>query len=280
MIARAGQQPRACSPALRPARVRAQRDCRSAAKTAVGAEQRLDAHRGGEVGGAEQPAQVGAGEHQHPEHAVGAVDERQALLRGQLTGCDARRRRARPRRAAACRRRSRTSPSPISASAQCGERREVAGAAERAVLGHDRGDAGVEQRRRSAAAVPARTPVRPVASVRSRSSISARTTSRSTSGPDAGRVRADQGALQLLAQRRPGCAGWRARRSRWTPRRPARRRRRARRRRARDSPVAASAAAASRTPAPSRATATTSAGVSGAGPTSTTVITGGTACSV
>ena len=35
----------------------------------------------------------------------------------------------------------------------------------------------------SASAVAGRTPVRPVASVRSRSSISARTTSRSTSGP-------------------------------------------------------------------------------------------------
>ena len=78
---------------------------------------------------------------------------------------------------------SRTSPSPISASAHGRQRGEVAGAAERAVLVHDRRDPGVEHRG-VGWAVSSRTPVRPVASVESRSSISARTTSRSTSGPD------------------------------------------------------------------------------------------------
>jgi hypothetical protein len=46
---------------------------------------------------------------------------------------------------------------------------------------HHRGDAGVEQRGHRLGTT-GRTPVRPVASVRSRSSIIARTTSRSTSG--------------------------------------------------------------------------------------------------
>ena len=63
--------------------------------------------------------EVGEREAQHPEHAVGAVDQRETLLGAQ-------RRPARARRAASAaaagddvaRRRSTTSPSPISASAQ------------------------------------------------------------------------------------------------------------------------------------------------------------------
>ena len=51
---------------------------------AVGAEQRLDRHRRGDVGDAEQIGEVGAGEHEHPEHPVGPVDQRQALLGAQL----------------------------------------------------------------------------------------------------------------------------------------------------------------------------------------------------
>ena len=50
----------------------------------VGAELALDRHGGSDVGGAQQPAQVGDRQHQHAEHSVGAVDERQALLLGQL----------------------------------------------------------------------------------------------------------------------------------------------------------------------------------------------------
>ena len=78
---------------------------------------------------------------------------------------------------------SRTSPSPISASAQCESGREVAGAAERAVLPHDRGDAVRQQVGHQLRGLAAYAGV-PVASVESRSSISARTTSRSTSGPE------------------------------------------------------------------------------------------------
>ena len=65
-----------------------------------------------------------------------------------------------------------------------GERREVARAAERAVLADDGRDAGGRAGRRTSRASRGRTPVRPVASVDRRSSISARTTSRSTSGPE------------------------------------------------------------------------------------------------
>ena len=46
----------------------------------IGAEQRLDAGRGGDVGHPEQAVQVVDGEDQHAEHAVGTVDEGQALL--------------------------------------------------------------------------------------------------------------------------------------------------------------------------------------------------------
>ena len=63
------------------------------------------------------------------------------------------------------------------------QRREVAGAAERAVLVDDRGDAVARAGRPSAARSAGRMPVRPVARVDSRSSIRARVTSRSTSGP-------------------------------------------------------------------------------------------------
>ena len=78
---------------------------------------------------------------------------------------------------------SRTSPSPISASAQCDS---GARSPEHPSEPYSR-TTGVMpwvSRPASSCAVSRRTPVRPVASVESRSSISARTTSRSTSGPE------------------------------------------------------------------------------------------------
>ena len=57
--------------------------------------------------------------HEHPEHAVGAVDERQALLLLELDRRDAGSRPGRRPPASARRRPSRTSPSPMRASAQC-----------------------------------------------------------------------------------------------------------------------------------------------------------------
>ncbi len=165
------------------ARVRAQ-GLQVGGEHAVGAEQRLDAHRRRRGRRRWTSArEVVAGEHEHAEHAVGAVDEGEALLRGQHVPARARPRRARRRRR--CR-----SPCGVAHLALADEgqravreRREVAGAPERAVLADDRGDAGVEQRGVGLDDLRRARPVWPVARVRSRSSISARTTSRSTSAP-------------------------------------------------------------------------------------------------
>jgi hypothetical protein len=111
---------------------------------AVGAEQRLDRHRRGDVGDAEQRPEVGAGEDEHPEDPVGAVDQRQALLGGQ------------PQRLQSGRGERLGAPeaAPVGGlrlaladedEGAVGERGEIAAGAERAVLGDDRGDPGVEQ---------------------------------------------------------------------------------------------------------------------------------------
>ena len=95
-----------------------------------------------------------------------------------------------------------------------GERSQITGAAEAAVLVHHRGDPGVEQvdvgLQRSAADAGA--------------AGGQRRDPQQHQGPDhlpldlrpgAGGVRTDQAALQLGRAARPGCAGWPARRSRW-----------------------------------------------------------------
>ena len=64
-----------------------------------------------------------------------------------------------------------------------GQGGEVAARAERAVLGNDRSEAGVRAGRAAPRRQPGRTPEQPMASDRARSSIIARTTSRSTGGP-------------------------------------------------------------------------------------------------
>ena len=148
-----------------------------------GAEHGLDAHRRGDVGCAQQQVEVVAGEQQLAEHAVGAVDEGQTLLLGE--GRPARARAARKTSAAAPSAPSAvaTVPSPIRASAtwasgaRSPEQPSEPYSCTTGVMPL------IEQRRPGAAAVSGRTPVWPVASVDSRSSIIARTTSRSTSGP-------------------------------------------------------------------------------------------------
>ena len=120
------------------------------------------------------------GQDQHAEHAVGAVDQRQALLLGEHAPASS-------PAAAAPRRRQQFAVGVAHlafarsrASAHVRQRRQVAGAAERPVLVHDRGDARVEAGRRrparspgarrcgrspawtaAAASSPARPPVRP-----------------------------------------------------------------------------------------------------------------------
>ena len=49
----------------------------------VGAEQAFDAHRRGDIGQHQQTVEVGQRQDQLPEHAVGAVDEGEALLLGE-----------------------------------------------------------------------------------------------------------------------------------------------------------------------------------------------------
>ncbi len=109
----------------------------------VGAQQTLDTHRRGDVGDLEQPAQIGDGQHQHAEHAVGAVDQREPFLLGQHDRLDAGRGEGvgggqqdavgiADHALAHQRQRA------------MGERSKITGAAEAAVLVHHRRDPGVD----------------------------------------------------------------------------------------------------------------------------------------
>ena len=168
---------------------------------------------------------------------------------------------------------SRTSPSPISASAQC---ESGARSPEQPSEPCSRTTGVMPWWSRSARsrAVCRRTPVRPVASVESRSSISARTTSRSTSGPEPAacertsercrRARISVGMCRVASAPNPvetPYAGVSAAASSSTT--------------ARARSIAASASSPSRTPAPPRATATTWSGARGPTPTSTADLTPG-----
>ncbi|MFK4545105.1 hypothetical protein RKD29_004701 [Streptomyces tendae] len=109
----------------------------------VGAEQGLHGQRGGDVGRLVEGVEVGEGHDQHAEHAVGAVEEGEALLLSQLDRGD-------PVRG------EQLTGGPHGAVGALGvalahegqravrQRGEVAGAAQRAVLVHDGGDPGVE----------------------------------------------------------------------------------------------------------------------------------------
>ena len=112
----------------------------------VGAEQALDAHRRRHVGGDEQLAQVGDRQHEHAEHAVGAVDQGEPFLLAQRDGFDARLAQHLTRVAQIA---GRVADRPLSHQREraMGERRQVTGAAERAVLAHDRRDARRQDRR-------------------------------------------------------------------------------------------------------------------------------------
>ncbi len=111
----------------------------------VGPHQRLHAHRGGDVRGAQQHLQVVAGQHQHPEHAVGAVDQREPLLLPQRHRLDPGRDQRVPGRPAQA---SRVAHHALAGQRQGAgrQRRQVARAAQRAVLRDDGRDPGREQR--------------------------------------------------------------------------------------------------------------------------------------
>ncbi|GAA3220975.1 hypothetical protein GCM10020256_27460 [Streptomyces thermocoprophilus] len=110
----------------------------------VRAEQRLQGEGGGDVGRLVEGVEVGEGHHQHAEHAVGAVEEGEALLLAQLDRGDA-----------VLGEEFAGGPhGPVGAlglalahqrQRAVGERGQVAGAAEGAVLVDDGGDPGVEQ---------------------------------------------------------------------------------------------------------------------------------------
>ncbi len=125
-------------------RVRAQR-LQVGGEHAIRTHQPFDAHRGREVGGVEQHPQVVQRKHQHAEHPVGAVDQREPFLLGELD-------RREPVR------RQRLTGGTYDAvvvdlalthhrERAVRQRRQVAGAAEAAVLADDRGQPGVEHRR-------------------------------------------------------------------------------------------------------------------------------------
>ena len=111
----------------------------------IGAELALDRHRGGDVGRVEQHREVVEREQQHPEHAVGAVDEGEALLLAQHERLDAGRGQRVGRRNEVARGVAHVALAHRG-ERDVRERGEVARAAERAVLADDRGDAGVEHR--------------------------------------------------------------------------------------------------------------------------------------
>ncbi len=141
---RAGQHQPQVRGARRLAGVRAQRH-QVGGEGGLAAEQRLDAQAAGDVGHDEQVPQVGQREHQHAEHPVGAVDERQPLLLGELDRLDPVLAQGDPRveeRAGGVAH----VPLPHQRERAVRQRGEVAGAAERAVLVHDRGEAGVDHR--------------------------------------------------------------------------------------------------------------------------------------
>ena len=59
-------------------------------KRPVGGHQRLHAHRRGDVGRTHQHVEIGERQHEHAEHAVGPVDQRQTLLGPQRDRGDSR----------------------------------------------------------------------------------------------------------------------------------------------------------------------------------------------
>jgi hypothetical protein len=88
---RAVEQPGEIRGARGLARLRPQRD-QVRGERAVGAQKRLHRHRCRDVRDLDQAAEVLDRQDQHPQHPVGAVDQRQALLGPQGQGLDAGRR--------------------------------------------------------------------------------------------------------------------------------------------------------------------------------------------
>ena len=233
----------------------------------VGAEQPLDRHGRGDVGDHEQLVQVVDGEAQHPEHAVGAVDEGQALLLLQLDGPDAGRGQGVGRRHPLA---VGVADHALAHQGECAvrQRGEVAGAAERAVLVHHGRDAGVEHRDvgRQGLLADAGAPGREGGDAQQHEgahdlALDLRAGARG--------VRADEGALQLVALLDRDVPGGQRAEARSRRRSGARCRSASPRITSRVRRTSTRDSSATRTGAPSRATRTTSSTVSGPVPTVT-----------
>ena len=173
---------------------------------------RLQGEGGGDVGGLVEHVQVGEGHDQHAEHAVGAVEKGEALLLAQLDGRDA----------VLGEQLTGGPHDPVGAlrvalaherQGAVGERREVAGAAEGAVLVDDGRDPGVEHVGHGL------RDLGPHAGVAGADGLQPQEHQRADDLPldaraHAGGVRADDVALQLGPQFRADVPGRRGRRSR------------------------------------------------------------------
>ena len=111
----------------------------------IGAQQPLHTHGRGDVGRRHQTPEIVDGQAQHPEHAVGAVDESQTLLLLQLDRLDA----SVEERIGRLHHLPVDSHGPLTHQGEgtVRERREITGAPQRAELVHDRRDPRVEQGR-------------------------------------------------------------------------------------------------------------------------------------
>jgi|GEM_PF-4340198 len=161
----------------------------------VGGQERLDAHRRGHVGDPKQRGQVRHGEGEHPEHPVGAVDQREPLLRREL---DRRQPGGGQRLGRVPQLAGLVADLPLADQCEGDVRQggEVARAPEAAVLAHDRGEPRVEQPRERLDDLQAH------AGVAGHQGAQAHQHHRAGDltldlGTRAGSVRTDQGALQL-----------------------------------------------------------------------------------
>ena len=232
---------------------------------AVGAEQALDAHRGGDVGGRRAASRRSAmASTSMPSMPSVPLISARPSFSAQLDRRDAR---GAQRVGGLAQLAGGVADRPLAHQRERAvrERREVAGAAERAVLVDDRRDPGGEhrgvgRRRRG------RTPVRPVGERRQPQqhhrphdlALDLRRPSR--------RRGCGSGCAAAARAARPGCAGWRARRSRWRRRSAGRASSASASTIARLRPIAAERLVRrARRAAPWRATATTSSKLGGAG---------------
>ncbi len=140
---RSGEQAAEVGGAHRLAELRPHRD-QILGEGAVGPEEGFDGHRRGDVGDAQQPVEIGDGEHEHAEHPVGAVDQGEPFL-----GPQDERLEIRLGEGGGAVDQAAVGAARLALAEQHqrdrGQRGEVAAGAERAVLGDHRRESRVEQ---------------------------------------------------------------------------------------------------------------------------------------